>query len=253
VRARDEPLGSASTSVLDSPRRWCPASSKRAVTHGRWPPLKETARIVSIALPFRQNRRAAYERFYSGWPFVPLLNLARLAANPGRRRVERARQASEPLTFQELTELRRKTEAVSKFLQEQLAAHWRPAPGDLTRAGVQQVPRNQSDHGFRIAPSPPAATATGRSRASPSTSRRSSIAVADAGREPPGASSLGVRTRDQDGPRDQDDHDGLARSLVLTFTSTYGLSQMRQGSPARRAARRAHPPVRRQRAGRQAR
>src|SRR5262247_3997053 len=27
------------------------------------------------------------------------------------------------LTFQELTELRRKTEAVSKFLQEQLAAH----------------------------------------------------------------------------------------------------------------------------------
>ena len=30
---------------------------------------------------------------------------------------------AKPLTFQELTELRRKTEAVSKFLQEQLAAH----------------------------------------------------------------------------------------------------------------------------------
>src|SRR5262245_65841961 len=30
---------------------------------------------------------------------------------------------AKPLTFQELTELRRKTEAVAKFLQEQLAAH----------------------------------------------------------------------------------------------------------------------------------
>lgn len=30
---------------------------------------------------------------------------------------------AKPMTFQELTELRRKTEAVSKFLQEQLAAH----------------------------------------------------------------------------------------------------------------------------------
>ena len=30
---------------------------------------------------------------------------------------------AKPLTFQELTELRRKTEAVSKFLQEQLAAY----------------------------------------------------------------------------------------------------------------------------------
>jgi hypothetical protein len=30
---------------------------------------------------------------------------------------------AKPLTFQELTELRRKTEAVSKFLQDQLAAH----------------------------------------------------------------------------------------------------------------------------------
>ena len=30
---------------------------------------------------------------------------------------------AKPLTFQELTELRRKTEIVSKFLQEQLAAH----------------------------------------------------------------------------------------------------------------------------------
>ena len=30
---------------------------------------------------------------------------------------------AKPMTFQELTELRRKTEGVSKFLQEQLAAH----------------------------------------------------------------------------------------------------------------------------------
>ena len=30
---------------------------------------------------------------------------------------------AKPMTFQELTELRRKTEAVSKFLQEQLTAH----------------------------------------------------------------------------------------------------------------------------------
>jgi hypothetical protein len=32
-------------------------------------------------------------------------------------------ERAKPLTFQELTELRRKTEAVSKFLQEQLASH----------------------------------------------------------------------------------------------------------------------------------
>ncbi len=34
-----------------------------------------------------------------------------------------AEKPSQPLTFQELPELRRKTEAISKFLQDQLLAH----------------------------------------------------------------------------------------------------------------------------------
>ena len=70
--------GSESTSVLVSPRPMVPpASSKRAVSSrssGR--PLKETARIVSIAPPpFRKNPRAAQGDFTPGGSFASLLNL----------------------------------------------------------------------------------------------------------------------------------------------------------------------------------
>src|SRR5213594_4417266 len=139
--------GSASTSVLVSPRPMVPpASSKRAAnsrSSGR--PLKETARIVSIAaLPFRTKSESGVERFYSGWVVRAPAQSARLAANPGRRRDERARQASETADVPGADGAPAQD---GSGLQVPAGAARRP-PGDpaarvFTRAGVQQVPRNQ--------------------------------------------------------------------------------------------------------------
>src|SRR4029453_7259691 len=105
---------------------------------GERPPLEgnRTDRQHSAYLSGTNSERGV-KQFYSGWAVAVAPQSAVLQRLPAVLRrlrearlpaAEEARMAgpekrAKPLTFQELTELRRKTEAVSKFLQDQLAAH----------------------------------------------------------------------------------------------------------------------------------
>ncbi len=157
------------------------------------------------------------------------------------------------LTFQELTELRRRTEVVSKFLQDQLAGPPGDAPADpLARAGVRQVPRPA-----RWIPRSPSASSrrssrtTGRSRPGPSTCPRSSTRTGS--RWSGNRIALYPWEYAHEAKTDRETKTITMASpvrWVVSFTSTYTLSQLRPG-PRRqgRAPRRARPSVRGQRAG----
>lgn len=142
-----------------------------------------------------------------------------------------ADKGAKALTFQELTELRRKTEAVSKFLQEQLAAHLetlRPvlspervfgkflgAKGDH---GLADRTYAQLQHGYR--------PLTGRPFDIPSEL------------DPQWLTLVGTRLALHPweyGHEIKTERETRTITMaspvrwVVTFTSTYGLSQMRQG------------------------
>ena len=127
-----------------------------------------------------------------------------------------------------------------------------PAPGALTERVFSKFLGTKGDHGARrprLRPAPAELPAVLRPPVRHPVGVR--LAVADAGRQPPRALPVGIRARGA-GPIARPRRSRWPRRFAgsSTFTSTYGLSQMRQGLAGKgERARRAHPPVRRQRAG----
>src|SRR5437867_2434300 len=148
--------GSERTSVLISPRPMVPpASSKRADnsrSSGR--PLKETARIVSIAPTFPsfpEQIREGVERFYSRWvggvppqsAVLRRLRKARLPTRPGGADGG-TRQASQTADVSGAHGASPQDRSRLKVLARAASGASRnPATRTFSRAGVQQVPRHE--------------------------------------------------------------------------------------------------------------